>query len=190
MDAKKCPDTLRNSLFWTNSPVPLHQLISLFILKTCFILCYLKMSLRATVQRSSRHTQCSLPIYDFLAPSFIRPLYRRGSIRCISSSGVKAMATVHRSDDPKTPPSQSSASCSSRAQTSEANTSFNPAPVDKPLTQAQRDFLTAAVSQGNIPFLNSNAFTLPGTALTSGSSESTRRASSPQLESTPPRPHP
>jgi len=94
----------------------------------------IKMSLIQTSKRSVRQA-ANLPVYDFLAPSLIQDHRASPTIRCLSTNQKTfAPRGPHDSQMP-----------SSRTPKFGTEASNNPSPTSKPLTQAQRDFLTSAL---------------------------------------------
>ncbi|KAL3424583.1 ubiquinone biosynthesis protein [Phlyctema vagabunda] len=87
--------------------------------------------------RSSALRISSTPLYEFLAPSVFRS--GSGTIRYISSTS-RAHAEVSSGTQPKSPNEPQR-----RIPKSGREAATNPAPLSKPLTQAQRDFLTSAL---------------------------------------------
>ena len=81
----------------------------------------------------------NLPVYDFLAPSLFQA--PRASHQLQPSITGKRFSSVAASNDVHS----ASPSKPLRTLKSGENASSNPAPLNKPLTQAQRDFLTSAV---------------------------------------------
>jgi len=96
-------------------------------------------SLRVTMSFPKRLTQCRFPVLDFLVPSLARstrPIRYISGSRKASSAGS---TTSHNSDNEATPNPSRTLKAGQEAAT-------NAAPVKKPLTKAQRDFLASAVS--------------------------------------------
>jgi 3-demethoxyubiquinol 3-hydroxylase len=81
----------------------------------------------------------NLPVYDFLAPSLFQA--SRASHQLQPSITGKRFSSVAVSNDVHS----ASPSKLLRTPKSGENASSNPAPLNKVLTQAQRDFLTSAV---------------------------------------------
>ncbi len=139
-----------------------HQLLAIKNIFSNALVIFDKMPLLQTSKRSIRQATI-LPVYDFLAPSLIQHHRASRSIRYLIAS-QRYCATARPQDPqiltPRTP------KCVKEA-------SSNPAPTCKPLTQAQRDFLTNAVRPLSIfprPHL------CPTYLLTSSSFASTKRA--------------
>ncbi len=109
--------------------------------------CKRNMSLTARSHQSRRIASCHLPLYDFLAPFLTQTGRPIRCIRYISATrrGQSATAATHGPDSTTNceypPPEQPT-----RTPKSDPGAASRPAPMHKPLTQAQRDFLTAAVS--------------------------------------------
>jgi ubiquinone biosynthesis monooxygenase Coq7 len=89
------------------------------------------MSLLQTPKFLIRHA-ANLPVYDFLAPSLVQQPRFATTVRWLPSSQKSSAAAVSNERQSQTPKSG-------------AEATSNPSPVSKPLTQAQRDFLTSAV---------------------------------------------
>lgn len=90
-----------------------------------------------TTKPAARLVRCNLPIYDFLTPRFSRTIPTRALHTSPRGRAVAEAATSPITTPPSPPQPESAA------------TSPNPAPASKPskpLTQAQRDFLSSAVS--------------------------------------------
>lgn len=97
------------------------------------------MALYQTPRRSAA-LAAHFPVYDFLAPSLLHIPRTSRQIRCISSTPKAASAAApsnanHGSIPQGTLPPRSGPEAAK-----------NTAPLTKPLTQNQRDFLTSAVS--------------------------------------------
>ncbi|KAE9378100.1 COQ7-domain-containing protein [Stipitochalara longipes BDJ] len=95
------------------------------------------MALFACSKRTS-FLAANLPIYDFLAPSLLQAP-RASQVRRLTATKrySSAAASVESHGNAPSQPSRTSKSGSDAAS--------YPAPLDKPLTQAQRDFLTSAL---------------------------------------------
>ncbi|TVY38870.1 5-demethoxyubiquinone hydroxylase, mitochondrial, partial [Lachnellula occidentalis] len=78
----------------------------------------------------------SLPVYDFLAPSLLQIHRAPRSIRHLSTTPRRHILSNPQNESPSTAP---------RTTKSGIETVSNPAPSSKPLTQAQRDFLSRAL---------------------------------------------
>lgn len=94
--------------------------------------------------RFVRPTSCQSPLLDFLAPRFAHPAYLLRPRRQLSSSSVASLAAhnIQNASDPEYPPPSQPL----RAPRSGVQAVPKPASLHKPLSQAQRDFLTSAVS--------------------------------------------
>lgn len=98
--------------------------------------------------RSSLLSYTQLSVCDFLAPSFIQPSQASRNIRCLSTSPKAAAALSHNTQgSPSDQPS--------RKPKSGHEAASNPAPLNRPLTKAQRDFLSSAVC--NMPSSQSHS---------------------------------
>jgi hypothetical protein len=78
-------------------------------------------------------------VFEFLAPRILRIPKAPRRIRCLSSSRIVLAAEVSNTDK------ISDSSRPIRKHKTGCDAASNPAPLNKPLTQAQRDFLTSAV---------------------------------------------
>lgn len=85
-----------------------------------------------------------LPVYDFLAPSFVQSSRARRHFRQLSTR--QRCSAEANSNNSQTQPSD----LSSRSQGSRENAALDPASPTKSLTQTQRDFLTSAVRPSNL----------------------------------------
>jgi ubiquinone biosynthesis monooxygenase Coq7 len=81
----------------------------------------------------------NLPVYDFLAPSLLQAPRAPRQVRLLNTTKRCSSAT----DSNET--SNSTLNRPSRTPMSGQDAASNLAPLNKPLTQAQRDFLTSAV---------------------------------------------
>jgi hypothetical protein len=81
----------------------------------------------------------NLPVYDFLAPSLLQA--PRTSHQIQRSVAAKRYSSAAASNDIHS----ASPSQPSRTPKDGEDAASNPAPLNKPLTQTQRDFLTSAV---------------------------------------------
>jgi ubiquinone biosynthesis monooxygenase Coq7 len=81
----------------------------------------------------------NLPVYDFLAPSLLQAPRASHQIRRLTTTKRCSLAAASN-DAQDSPPRQPS-----RTPKFGQDAASNPAPLSKPLTQAQRDFLTSAV---------------------------------------------
>lgn len=90
------------------------------------------------------------PLFDFLAPSLIYSSPVR-SARCMSASRRALSGTTVSQSDNVSPNDYPSTSGPARIPKSASPAATKPAPVSKPLTQAQRDFLTSAVRTFQYP---------------------------------------
>lgn len=114
----------------------------------------LRMALRAFSRRSHSTTICaSLLVYDFLTPVIVQPSRRAVS----STSRCRSAADPH----PAGPDSVSLPQQPTGRPRSDAVTASSPVPRSKPLTQAQRDFLSSAVSMPGTSRSVSNVLTGP-----------------------------
>jgi len=100
------------------------------------------MALIACSKRSAQHI-AHFPIYDFLAPSLIQPHRAARSIRRIATSPrcSAAISLPDNSHGAQRLPSEQPTRTLKEGQ----KVAKDPAPFNKPLTQAQRDFLTSAL---------------------------------------------
>jgi hypothetical protein len=80
-----------------------------------------------------------LPFYDFLVPSFTHWSRTPRSIRCLTTS-QKCLAETASHNSQRPPSNQPS-----RSPKSGPDAASDPSPLSKPLTNAQRDFLSSAV---------------------------------------------
>ena len=96
------------------------------------------MALYACSKRAS-YLVAHLPVYDFLAPSLLQAPRASHQIRRLNVT-KRCFTAAGPSGNQNTSPSQPS-----RTPKSGPDAASNPAPLNKPLTQAQRDFLTSAV---------------------------------------------
>ncbi|OBT51625.1 hypothetical protein VE04_09160, partial [Pseudogymnoascus sp. 24MN13] len=90
-----------------------------------------------TTKPAARLVRCSLPIYDFLTPRFSQTIRTRALHTSPRDRAAAASASA-AAPSPNTPPSPP---------TDTAAASPTPSPTtkpSKPLTQAQRDFLSSA----------------------------------------------
>ncbi|TVY29573.1 5-demethoxyubiquinone hydroxylase, mitochondrial [Lachnellula hyalina] len=78
----------------------------------------------------------SLPVYDFLAPSLFQIHRAPRSIRHLSTTPQRHTLSNFQNDSPSTAP---------RTPKTGTEATSNPASTSKPLTQAQRDFLSRAL---------------------------------------------
>jgi ubiquinone biosynthesis monooxygenase Coq7 len=102
------------------------------------------MSIAARPGQIRRLASCQLPLYDFLAPRFAHQSISIRSHRMGSTSFMSTSASRHNSSTEFPAPEQSMRSPKSGEQAA-----AKPSPLNKPLTKAQRDFLTSAVSSLN-----------------------------------------
>lgn len=84
-------------------------------------------------------------LYEFLAPGLLKAPRASQQIRCLSSSPRRCSVAASNKEQSNKPV---------RALKSAQEAASNPAPLNKPLTQAQRDFLTSAVSPHPSPHGN------------------------------------
>lgn len=101
-----------------------------------------------------------VPVCDFLAPRLHQPLRASRQIRCLSATPKQCTAAITHGEEAhdaaKTTNTRSGAEAAS-----------NPSPRNKPLTQAQRDFLSSAVRPPLYnPWLLAPSLTLPSSAST------------------------
>lgn len=113
-----------------------------------------------------------LPVYDFLAPSLLQLPRASRQTRCLSTTSRRSITA--NSNDAQFPYAERS-----RTPKSGPKAASNPAPLNKPLTQAQRDFLNSAVR----PLQNPNPYFSPLTSPTAPSQPSWRTSSHPNLQS-------
>lgn len=85
---------------------------------------------------------CQLPVYDFLVPRFAKNVHSRRSFH-VSSPSQRVFDTVAK--EQKFSASYPASSEPSRVPRSGPAASASPAPLSKPLTSAQREFLESAV---------------------------------------------
>jgi ubiquinone biosynthesis monooxygenase Coq7 len=79
-------------------------------------------------------------VYEFLAPSLLQLPRASRQIRCLSSTSRSFEAAASNLDQ------SASSKKSGRSPKSTGEGVSNPTPLNKPLTQTQREFLTSAVS--------------------------------------------
>ena len=96
-----------------------------------------------TTKPAARLVRCNLPIYDFLTPRFSQTIRTRAL-----HTSPRDRATAAAATSPISPPSPPQPDSAAIPPTPEPT----PKP-SKPLTQAQRDFLSSAVSPPPPPFL-------------------------------------
>lgn len=90
--------------------------------------------------KRSFYLAASLPVHDFLVPSLLQAPR--------ASSQFRRLTTTQRSyaDAPSDDAEKVSRDRPTRIPKSGQDAASNPAPLSKPLTKAQREFLTSAVS--------------------------------------------
>ena len=97
-------------------------------------------SLRPTLAKASSHRQHF--VYDFLAPRLTQRPSHITTTRCIHTSPKRSTASAATSQDNNAYPPSSEPS---RTPYSGPEAARSPAPLSKPLTKAQREFLDSAV---------------------------------------------
>jgi len=99
------------------------------------------MALRASLKNPHTLAICApLPVHDFLAPSFVQLSRRTVSTTSRCHSAAEATSPHPSSPDPRTLPEQ----LTGQPRYGPEAAAY-PAPCTKPLTQAQRDFLSSAL---------------------------------------------
>lgn len=96
------------------------------------------MALYACSKRAS-FLAANLPVYDFLAPSLLQAPRASHQIRRLTTTKRYSSAAASNEDQNRSP------SQPSRTPKSGQDATSSRAPLNKPLSQAQRDFLTSAV---------------------------------------------
>jgi len=86
------------------------------------------------------YAAANLPVYDFLAPSLLQAPRASRQVRRLTTTTRRCFTAATSNETQNPAPTQPL-----RTPKSGPDAASNPAPLNKPLTQAQRDFLTSAV---------------------------------------------